>query len=133
MTHPLVRTYEAHMDAEGTAGTPSEAVICRAPFAGTLSAARYIPEADITGVATNNKAVRIRNRGSDGNGTTVMAELVFASGTNATDFTASTVTLSGTAANLACAAGDIITCQTVVNGTGMTLPAGKVEIDLSRS
>jgi hypothetical protein len=132
MTHPLVRTLEAHMDAEGTAGTPSEAVIGEAPFAGTVTAVRYIPEAAITGAATNHKSVQVYNRGGAGAGTTVVATLAFDNGVNATAWDAKAITLAAAPATTV-AAGDLLTARSVVVGTGMALPAGKVEIDISRS
>ena len=130
---PLTEDYEVAMSAEGTAGTGQEQQICVAPWAGTLAGATYIPEAAVTGVATNNKSVNVRNRGAAGSGTTIMATLTFAAGTNGVAFDESTVALSGTAANLNFNQGDVLTASSTVNGTGMTLPEGKVRVTLSRS
>jgi len=130
---PLLQTYEAALAAEATAGTGQEAQICVAPWAGTLVEAYYAPEAAVTGVVTNNKAVTVRNRGANGAGNTTMATLTFGAGTNGTAFDESALTLSGTPANVAFAPGDVITAQSTVNGTGMTLPEGKVRVVLSRS
>lgn len=132
-TAPLSESYEEDTAAEATAGTGQEDQICRAPWAGTLTAASWIPEANVTGVASNNKTLNIRNRGQDGTGTTIMASLALGSGTNCVAFDEKALTLSGTGANLNCAEGDIISYSTTVGGTGMTLPEGKARITLSRS
>ena len=129
---PLLLTFEVPLAAEATAGTGQEAQLCVAPWAGTLAEAYYTPEAAITGVATNNKVMSIRNRGSAGAGATTMASLTFGAGTNGVAFDESTLALSGTPANLVFALGDVITAQSTVNGTGMTLPEGKVRVVLSR-
>src|SRR5262245_7753760 len=130
---PLLQTYEVPLAAEATAGTGQEAQICVGPWAGTLVEAYYTPEAAVTGVATNNKAITIRNRGGVGTGTTTMASLTFGAGTNGVAFDESVVALSGTAANLVFAQGDVLTALSTVNGTGMTLPEGKVRVVLSRN
>lgn len=130
---PLTEDYEISLAAEGTAGTGQEAQICVAPWAGTLAAAYYVPEANVTGVASNNKAINVRNRGAAGSGNTIMATLTFGVGTNGVAFDESTVALSGTAANLNFNQGDVLTASSTVNGTGMTLPEGKVRVTLSRS
>lgn len=132
-TAPLSESYEEDTAAEATAGTGQEDQVCRAPWAGTLTAASWIPEANVTGVASNNKTLNIRNRGQDGTGTTIMASLALGVGTNCVAFDEKALTLSGTAANLNCAEGDIISYSTTVTGTGMTLPEGKARITLSRS
>jgi hypothetical protein len=130
---PLLQTYEAALAAEATAGTGQEAQLCVAPWPGTLAEAYYTPEGAITGVATNNKAITVRNRGAAGAGATVMATLTFGAGTSGVAFDESALTLSGTPANVAFAQGDVITAQSTVNGTGMTLPEGKVRVVLSRA
>jgi hypothetical protein len=130
---PLTQTYEVPLAAEATAGTGQEAQICVAPWAGTLAEAYYTPEAAVSGVAINNKAITIRNRGTTGVGATTMATLTFGAGTNGAAFDESPLALSGTPANLVCGLGDVITAVSTANGTGMTLPEAKVRVVLSRS
>jgi hypothetical protein len=130
---PLTESFEMPLPAEATAGTGQEAQLCVAPWAGTLAAASYIPEANVTGVATNNKSLTIRNRGAAGSGNTVMATLALGAGTNATAFDEKDIPLSGTPANLAFNQGDVLTFQSTVGGTGMTLPEAKARVTLSRS
>ncbi len=129
---PLLQTYEAFMETEATAGTGQEQQICVAPWAGTLAEAYYAPEAPVTGVVTNNKMLTVRNRGQAGAGATTMATLTFGAGTNGVAFDESPMTISASPNN-GFAAGDVITAQSTVNGTGMTLPEGKVRVVLSRS
>jgi len=62
-----------------------------------------------------------------------MASLALAAGTSPAAFVEAAITLSGTAANLNFNAGDILTFQSTVTGTGMTLPEAKVRVVLSRS
>jgi hypothetical protein len=130
---PLTQTFEVSTAAEATAGTGQEAQLCVAPWAGTLTQAGYTPEAAVTGVASNNKSLTIRDRGAAGTGNTVMASTALGAGTNIAAFVEGVIALSGTAANLAFNAGDIITFQSTVTGTGMTLPEAKVRVILARS
>lgn len=130
---PLTEDFEVSLAAEATAGTGQEAQLCVAPWAGTLASATYIPEANVTGVASNNKAINVRNRGSAGSGATIMATLTFGAATNGVAFDESALALSGTPANLAFNQGDVLTASSTVNGTGMTMPEGRVRVTLSRS
>lgn len=129
---PLLQTYEVSLAAEATAGTGQEAQVCVAPWAGTLAEAYYTPEAAVTGVVTNNKAITIRNRGAAGAGATTMATLTFGVGTNGVAYDESAMTVAASPSN-AFASGDVITAQSTANGAGMTLPEGKVRVVLSRS
>lgn len=133
-TTPLVVTLEGVDPGVGTANADDKFVVGVAPFAGTVTAVTFIPEADITGAATNHRALRVRNCGSvDGTGTTVIAELAFDNGVNATAFTAKTIPLSATAANLVVAAGDVIQLFSDAVLTGITDPGGMVRVTISRS
>lgn len=128
-----VQTLRARLPAEGTAGTGGTYAVGRTPAAaGAVSAIRYIPDTAVTGAATNNKKLAVQNRGADGTGTTEIGSITFASGTNAPQLDDTTVPLSGTAANLDVAAGVMIAVVTTVNGTGIVLPAGLIEVDIAR-
>ena len=99
---------------------------------GQILRASYTPDANITGVATNNRVIRVINRGQSGAGTAVMAELTFAAGVNGVAGDERDIPLSGTPANLECDAGDIIAVQSAINGTGLADPGGLVQITLER-
>jgi len=133
MSAPLVRVIEQDVPAVSTAGNSDDTVIGVAPFAGTVTEVKYIAEAAVTGAATNNRTVSLVNKGQAGAGTTTVASLTFASGTNAVANDDTTVTLSGTAANLVVAEGDTLQWRSVANGTGLADPGGLIRITLSRS
>lgn len=109
--------------------------IAEAPFAGTLTAASYIPEANITGAdSPASRTYSIINKGTDGNGTTVMATLAMTNGVNATDFNEIDLTLSAVEGATAFVVGDVIAWSTAaVGGTGLVDPGGTVKITLTRS
>jgi len=132
MSAPLVRVIEQDVPAVSTAGNSDDTVIGVAPFAGTVTEVKYIAEAAVTGAATNNRTVSLVNKGQAGAGTTTVASLTFASGTNAVANDDTTVTLSGTAANLVVAEGDTLQWRSVANGTGLADPGGLIRITLSR-
>lgn len=138
---PLLEDYEAHLAAEADAAAGQEAQICVAPWAGTLSAAKYTPEAAVTGAATDHKTLTVRNRGADGTGATVLASLALDAGTDAAAFDETDIPLADPGlrevrageGDLAFAQGDVLTFQSTVTGLGMTLPEASVRIILSRS
>jgi hypothetical protein len=131
-TAPLTRTLHTQIDA-ATLTTDTQSVLGEAPFAATVTKATYVPAAAITGANTNNRALTVTNRGQDGSGTTVVATITFASGTNAVKDDALAITLSGTPANLVVASGDVLTVDSVHAGTGIAEPGGDVAVDLTRS
>lgn len=133
MSAPFTQAIEQQVPGMATAGTDDSTVIGRAPFAGTVQAVTYTPDAAITGANTNYRSVRLRNRGAAGSGTTVVAELDFTSGVNATAFDEKTVPLSGTAANLVLAEGDILEWFSDATGTGLADPGGLVRVTIART
>lgn len=105
--------------------------IIQAEADGVVTAVSYIPAATITGAATNNRTLNLVNKGAAGAGTTVIASLNFASGTNATADIARAITL-GVAANRAVVAGDILQWQSVHIGTGIADPGGLAVVTIGR-
>jgi hypothetical protein len=132
-TAPLSRVVEANVPAVSTAGNDDDTIVGQAPFAGTVTAVEYVPEAGITGAATNHRTVSLVNKGAAGSGTTTVASLTFDNGVNATANNERTVTLSGTAANLVVAAGDTLLWRSVHVASGITDPGGLVRVTISRS
>lgn len=132
-TAPLTTVLQGVDPGVGTAGNDDSFIIGTAPFAGTVTSVTYTPEAAITGAATNHRAIRVRNRGAAGSGTTVVAELAFDNGVNAAAFDEKTIPLSGTAANLTVAAGDVLELFSDAIGTGIADPGGIVRVTISRS
>lgn len=130
---PLVRTIEVDTDAVAAASDASR-VVGRAPFAGTVTEVTYTPNATLTGADTDSRTLAVVNKGTDGNGTTSVASKAFTNGVNANDFDETAITLSGTAANLVVADGQILAfTSTHVGSTGLADPGGKVKITISRS
>ena len=133
MTAPLQRVHEQDVPAVSTAGNDEDTIVTQAPFAGTVTAVEYVPEATITGAATNNRTVSLVNKGQDGTGTATVASQTFGAGVNATADNENAVPLSGTPANLVVAAGDTLLWRSVHVGTGITDPGGLVRVTISRS
>lgn len=133
MTAPLVRVREEVVPAVSTAGNDDDTVIGQAQFAGTVTKVEYVPEAAITGAATNNRTVSLINKGQAGSGTTVVASLNFGNGTNATANNEIALTLSATASDLVIAEGDTLVWRSLHVGTGIADPGGVARVTMSRS
>lgn len=132
-TSPLVRKFETTLPATA-AGADYTQALGEAPFAATLTAASYTPEANITGDDTESRTLTIVNKGADGNGTTVMATLAYETGVDATDFNEQAFTLSAVADATDAAEGDIIAVHsTHVGATGLADPGGLVQVELTRA
>lgn len=132
-TAPLVHTLKANVPAVA-AGATADQSIGEAPFAGTVSAASFTPEANITGDDTETRTLTIVNKGADGNGTTVVATLDFETGTDATDFNESAFTLSEVEDATTVAEGDILAFVSTHGGsTGLADPGGLVQVSITRS
>lgn len=102
------------------------------PISGSVSAVRYIPTSVLTGADTNSRTCSLYNRGAAGAGSTLVAQKAFVSGTDAPANDATDITLSGTAANLLVAAGDVLDWESLHIASGLADPGGIVEIDITR-
>jgi len=130
---PYVRVIEADVPAVSTAGNDDDTVLTQAPFDCTVTAVEYVPEAAITGAATNHRTFSLVNKGAAGSSSTTVASLAFDSGSvTATANNEKAITLSGTAANLDLAAGDTLLWRSVHIGTGITDPGGLVRVTVAR-
>ena len=130
---PLNRTLQTTIPATAAAADYDQS-LGEAPFAGTVSAASYTPEANITGNTTETRTLTIVNKGADGNGTTVVATLAYTTGVNATDFNEQAFTLSAVEGATAAVEGDIIAVASTHGGsTGLADPGGLVQVELTRS
>lgn len=122
-------------NAEGTRAAVAAAIdaaddasvlVFTATFAGTVTKAVFVADADITGAATNNRKISVVNGGASGAGTTEVAAISFGASTNAVAGEATDLTLSGTAANLDVVPGDQIIWKSAKVGTGIADPGGQV-------
>lgn len=86
--------------------------------AGTVSAASYYPNANITGVATNSRTVEVLDGG------TTVASLAFVAGVNGAAGQPSSLTVSSPAV----AEGDSLTAKSLHVGTGLADPGGLVVV-----
>lgn len=111
---------------QATAGTVDEFVAMVAPFNLKITAVKWCPAAAITANATNYFTVNLRNRTS-GAGTALPAARSYAA-TNSVAFVEEDMTLSATAADLLIAAGDTLTVEKLVTGTGLAMPDGVIQI-----
>lgn len=132
-TAPYVQVIERNVPAVSTAGNDDDTVLGQAPFACTVTSVQYVPEAAITGADTNSRTVSLVNKGQAGSGSTTVATLALTNGVNAAANDEKAITLSGTAANLALAAGDTLQWRSIHVGTGITDPGGVVRVTISRS
>lgn len=129
---PLTRTMQVSLPATAQAAT-ADLTVGEVPFAGTVTGASYVPEADITGADTNSRTLTIVNKGAAGNGTTVVATLAFTNGINSTDFNETAFTLSVVEGATTVAEGDVLAVVSTAVGTGIADPGGLVQIELTRS
>jgi hypothetical protein len=131
-TAPYVQVIERTVPAVSTAGNDDDTVLGQAPFDCTVTSVQYVPEAAITGAATNNRTVSLVNKGQAGSGTTTVATLTFDNGVNAAANDEKAITLSGTAANLDLSAGDTLQWRSIHVASGITDPGGVVRVTVSR-
>jgi hypothetical protein len=122
--------FKIDVPGQATAATVDEFAAIVIPFNAKVTAVSYSPKSTVTGAATNNFTVTVRNRGAAGAGTVQPAQLNFANTVNATAFVATAVTLSSTASDLLLTAGDVLTVEKLVVGTGMAMPGGTVTVDV---
>ena len=120
---------QAYFPGHATAGTAIEQVAFRAPFRCVVTAVEFTPNTTQAGANTNYFTLNVRNR-TTGAGTAIPAALAFTSGVDLTALTPKTLTLSGTAASLALAEGDVITIEKAVTASGLACPAGVVTVHI---
>lgn len=111
------------------AGTAIEWPLMVAPFNAQVQSAKWVPAAAVTANGTNFATLSFRNRTGAGAGAAVPASRAY-SATNSVAQISEAMTLSGTAADLLLALGDVLTLGVVHSGTGLTIPAGLVQVKL---
>lgn len=132
-TAPLVQTIERSVAAVA-AGSDLETDLDIVDFAGTVTSVKYVPSTALTGANTDSRTINVVNKGQSGSGTTTVATKAFTSGVNAPADDDTAITLSGTAANLVVAAGDVLVWQSNhVGSTGLADPGGLVQVQITRS
>lgn len=128
---PNTKRLTARLAAAGAAVVQSEAA-GPAPEDGTVTAASITFDAAVVGNNTNTRTLNLVNRGQDGSGGVVVATLALVAGVNPAAMDEFAMTLSGTAANRDVAAGDVLSIQETVAGTGLANPGASVGVTLAR-
>lgn len=117
-------TFALPIPGQATAGTADEWPSLVVPFRCRITAAKWVPSAAVTANGANYATLGVRNRGDDGTGTAVAATRSYAA-TNSTAFVGDAMVL-GASATLNLDAGDVVTVEKLVTGTGLAIPDGVV-------
>lgn len=112
---------------QGTAGTTDDWVLKVCDLRITVTAVKITPNAAITANGTNFFDLAVINKGAAAAGSTSMATRSWAA-TNSVAFVAEAMTLSGTAANLNAAVGDVLDLQRTITASGLIMPDMLVEL-----
>lgn len=132
-TSPYVHVIERSVPAVG-ATADAEVNLGVAPFAGTVSAVKYVPDTVLTGANTETRTGVLKNKGAAGSGTTTVASKAFTSGVNAPADVATTITLSAVDGATTVAAGDVLAWQSNHSGsTGLADPGGLLHVEITRA
>jgi hypothetical protein len=126
---PLVKTHSVRVAAVDTEGNDLTSEVAEAPFAGTITSVKYVPDATQAGANTNSRTYTVVNKTKS----VTAATLAQVSGVELTAATAKAIPVSGTAANVEVAEGDEIAFVSTHVGTGIKDPGGLVEVQFSRS
>lgn len=114
---------------QATAGTVDSWPVFRAPGKVKVTGVRWIPSAAVAGAVTNNFALTARNKGTDNTkNVAVTTAKTYDNGVNSVANAPESLTLSATAADLEMAAGEVLILDRTVNGTGLAMPDGQVEV-----
>lgn len=126
---PLVKTHTARVAAIATEANDLTSEVAEAPFAGTITAVKYVPDTTQAGANTNSRTFTCVNKTKS----KTAATLAQVSGVELTAATATAIPVSGTAANVEVAEGDEVAFVSTHVGTGIKDPGGLVEVTFSRS
>jgi hypothetical protein len=110
--------------ATATLATP----IGSAPRSFRVTAVELIPDADVTGVATNSTTWELRDRGPDGSINVLLASLALTAGVNASRRFARAVTRVVANGDPFVMEGDLLEWHSVKVGAGLLDPPGTVVI-----
>lgn len=136
MTAPLVRTLEAN--TIGCLATTNQiTMLGRMTFAGTITAATYIPSAAAAAPASGTgRTFTVYNRLSSavsGTGTVSMAARSATSNVGLVDNVPFDLTISATTASLAFVSGDVLEFESLALTSNVIDPGGRVIVTYSRT
>jgi hypothetical protein len=128
---PLERKLTADVAATAK-GSDASVSVGTSPIAGSVSGVVYTAVSKITGADTNSRTLKLINVGAKDEGTTVVAELKLANGTNAGALVETALTL-GEAKKLVVAEGDVLVWKSEHVGEGLADVGGEVQVKIARS
>lgn len=111
------------------AGTPVEWPLMVLPYAARVQSVKWVPSAAVTFNATNFATLSFRNRTGAGAGAAIPGSRAY-SATSSVAQVSESMTLSGTSADLDLALNDVVTLGIAHSGSGLTIPAGLVQLKL---
>lgn len=120
-------TVGIRIPADGAAGDTWERAAFYANTAVTVIDAGIVPDASF-GQADNYAILEVRNKGTDGTGTTSLVSKNFDSAVSAYDYTS-----FGTISNASVSAGEVLAFRKTVAGSGQVVPASLLVLVLERS
>lgn len=125
---------QADLAPTAAASSVPENTLGEAQFAGVVTEATIISEANLTADNTNNRTLTIFNRGQTGAGTTVVATYqTNVAGGSLVANDEKSLTLSPTPANLVFARGDVFECVETVAGSGVARAQCELTVRGTRS
>lgn len=127
---PYTRDYFCRVATKAAATATRDDSVVRVPVAGNVTAVTIMPDATLTGADTNSATLSLINKGLTGGDTRVAATKAFTNGVTATAFDETSLTVSGTAANVACVAGDVLALSVIKVGSGLTTPDMLVKVSI---
>lgn len=133
MASPFTRDFFARFVSKPAATATRDDAVVRVPFAGTITAVAVIPDQAIAGADTNSMSFSLINKGLTGGDTRVAASKAYTNTVNVAAYDEDALTVSGTAANAACVAGDVLALSHIKVGTGLTTPDGLVKVSIVAS
>lgn len=116
---------EAVIEAVAAGDATEEQVIFVAPFDCILESVSITADAAVTGNNTNTKNLNVVNKGSAGVGSTELANLDLATGT---DLVAADEKSLGTVASNTLAEGDVVALEIEKVGTGVAIPRSVMRV-----
>lgn len=116
------------------ANTDASTVVAIVPRDGQVTACAAVFAGAIDGDDTNTRTFQLVNKGQDGSGTTVIAELLLPNANNAVAFDAEPFTIdTDPAATNDVAAGDVLALVETTPGTGVANPGGLLLVTVGNS
>ena len=110
-----------------SAGTDAEYPLCKIEHNAILEKVVLIFQDDVSGADTNYFTAKIRNKGTDGTGTTVLVSKAYTDGVDSDKFTAVELTPSS---ETSISAGSVLAYMSDQEGTGINDPAKVVIVYL---